>query len=136
MRGQVVVMDASDYQQWLEGSGETRPLAERGEWTFQRLSCDRCHAQSDDLQRGPTLLGKFGKPVQLANGQTVTFDEAYVRESILRPREHVVAGYPPIMPTYKGQITESEILGIIDYLKGTNPELLQDSTNTSRDVRL
>ena len=35
--------------------------------------------------RCPTLVGLFGKKVQLAGGGTVTADEAYIRESILQP---------------------------------------------------
>jgi hypothetical protein len=33
-------------------------------------------------------------------------DERYLRESILNLRAQIVAGYPPIMPPYEGQITE------------------------------
>ena len=36
----------------------------------------------------------------------MTADEAYLRESILNPSQHVTQGYAPIMPTYQGQISE------------------------------
>ena len=46
--------------------------------------------------------------MQLTTGETVTADEAYVRESILNPGAKVVAGYQNIMPTFQGQVTEED----------------------------
>jgi cytochrome c oxidase subunit 2 len=63
-----------------------------------------------------------GKAVKLEGGQTITADEDYIRESILDPRAKVVAGYQPVMPTYKGSISEDGIMQIIAYLKTFNPE--------------
>jgi cytochrome c oxidase subunit 2 len=47
----------------------------------------------------------------------VIADEAYIRESILYPSAKIVAGYQPIMPTYKGQVTEEQLLQLITYIK-------------------
>ncbi len=44
-------------------------------------------------------------------------DEAYIRDAILNPRAEILAGYPPVMPTYKGQVTEEELLDLIAYIK-------------------
>ncbi len=44
-------------------------------------------------------------------------DEGYLRESILNPAAKIVAGYQPIMPTYKGQISEENVLRLIAYIK-------------------
>jgi cytochrome c oxidase subunit 2 len=44
-------------------------------------------------------------------------DENYIRESILEPQAHVVRGYEPIMPTYKGLLRDREILGVIEFIK-------------------
>ena len=41
----------------------------------------------------------------LADGATVTADDAYIRESILQPNAKIVAGYQPLMPTFQGQLT-------------------------------
>jgi hypothetical protein len=69
------------------------------------------------------LTGLFGKPVLLEGGQTVTADEAYIRESILNPRAKVVRGFQPIMPTYQGQVSEEQVLQLISYIRslGTQP---------------
>jgi cytochrome c oxidase subunit 2 len=53
----------------------------------------------------------------LANGQTVTADEAYIRESILNPQGQIVQGFQPIMPTFKGQVTEDQLVSLIAYIK-------------------
>ena len=59
----------------------------------------------------------FGRPVKLNDGRTVIADEAYIRESILYPSAKIVAGYQPIMPTYKGQVTEEQLLQLMAYIK-------------------
>jgi cytochrome c oxidase subunit 2 len=59
----------------------------------------------------------FGSKVQLTTGETVTADEAYVRESILNPGAKIVAGYQNIMPTFQGQVTEEDLLQLIEYIK-------------------
>jgi len=44
-------------------------------------------------------------------------DATYLRHSILEPPSQVVAGYQPIMPTYKGQISEENLFKLIAYIK-------------------
>jgi cytochrome c oxidase subunit 2 len=92
------------------------PLAQAGEALFQQLGCVTCH-QADNEGRGPSLVGLFGQEVQLEGGQTVTADEEYLRESIINPRAKIVAGYPSIMPTYQGQISDEGLQQIVAYLK-------------------
>jgi len=55
--------------------------------------------------------------VKLKDGSTVVADENYVRDSIVYPLKQIVAGYDPVMPTFKGQLKDREITAIIDYLK-------------------
>jgi len=47
----------------------------------------------------------------------VTANEAYIRESILNPTAKVVAGFPPIMPTFQGQVSEEQLLSLTEYIK-------------------
>jgi cytochrome c oxidase subunit II len=58
--------------------------------------------------------------VKLQDGNTVLADENYIRESILDPRAKIVAGYQPIMPTFKGLVSEEGILQLIAYIKSLN----------------
>ena len=53
----------------------------------------------------------------MSDGQTVTADEAYLRESILRPKAKRVAGFQPVMPTFQGQVSEEQVMEIIAYIK-------------------
>ena len=117
MKGRVVVMEPGEYEAWLAGgAGPSLPPAEAGAQLFQQLTCNTCHVD-DDIGRGPSLHGIVGEEVQLADGSTVVVDDGYLRESILTPAAKVVAGFQPIMPTYKGQISEENILKLIAYIK-------------------
>jgi cytochrome c oxidase subunit 2 len=119
MIGRVVVLDDGQYQQWLAGYTEKTPL-EEGEQLFVASDCASCH-ESGRRQRSPTLGGLYGTQVALENGQTVLFDEAYIRESLLDPRAKIAKGFPPVMPTFRGQLTEEQILALIAYIKSLTP---------------
>ena len=116
MIGQVVVMDPSEYQTWLSGGAAEGSLASAGAKLFQDLACNTCH-RPDAQGRGPVLEGLFGKTVTLQNGETLTVDEAYVRESILQPAAKITSGFQPIMPTFQGLVTEEQLLELIEYVK-------------------
>jgi cytochrome c oxidase subunit 2 len=116
MGGRIVVMEPADYERWLSGGVTEESLPAAGERLFARLGCSTCH-RADGSGRAPSLVGRFGKQEKLASGETVLVDEGYVRESILNPQAKLVTGYPPIMPTFKGLITEDGLLQLIAYIK-------------------
>jgi cytochrome c oxidase subunit 2 len=116
MGGRIVVMEPAEYERWLTGGASAESLPAAGEALFARLACNTCH-KSDGSGRGPSLVGKFGKTEKLASGETVAVDESYVRESILNPQAKITTGYPPIMPTFKGLVTEDQLLQLIAYIK-------------------
>jgi cytochrome c oxidase subunit II len=116
MTGEVIVMEPSEFQTWLSGGAPEGSLASAGAKLFQDLTCNTCH-RPDAQGRGPVLEGLFGKTVQLQNGETMTVDEAYVRESIVNPAAKVAAGFQPIMPTFQGLVTEEQLLELIEYVK-------------------
>lgn len=132
MIGKVVVMEPADFQEWLSqqppvaGAGAvaaaangpaaaTSPVA-AGEALFVAKACSTCH-QAQGGALGPSLVGVYGEEVQLADGTTATIDDGYIRESILNPTAKVVAGYQPVMPTFQGQLTEDQIMQLIQYIK-------------------
>jgi cytochrome c oxidase subunit II len=116
MIGEVVVMEPNEYETWLSGGAAEGSLASVGAKLFQELACNTCH-RPDAQGRGPVLDGLFGKTVTLQGGETVTADEAYVRESILMPSAKITAGFQPIMPTFQGLVTEEQLLALIEYIK-------------------
>ncbi len=91
-------------------------MAAQGEQLFTQFGCNACHLPSGKGP-GPSLLGVFGKPVKLTSGETITADETYLQEHILTPGKKVVAGYPPIMPTFKGRIGADQLAQLIAYIK-------------------
>jgi cytochrome c oxidase subunit 2 len=116
MIGWIYVMKPEDYETWLNGGRAPATLAEGGEKLFQNLACANCH-KPDGNGRCPSLLGLFGRTVQLAGGAKVVADEDYIRQSILQPAAQVVAGYQPVMPTFKGLVNEDGILQLVEYIK-------------------
>jgi cytochrome c oxidase subunit 2 len=47
----------------------------------------------------------------------VAADDEYLRESILNSQAKIVAGYAPVMPLFKGMITEDQVLNLVAYIK-------------------
>ena len=43
-------------------------------------------------------------------------DENYIRESILEPQAEIVKGFPPVMPTFQGQLNDKDIDAIIAFI--------------------
>ena len=120
MTGDVIVMEPSEFQTWLSGGAPEGSLASAGAKLFVDLACNTCH-RPDAQGRGPVLEGLFGKTVTLQNGETLTVDEAYVRESILRPAAKLTAGFQPVMPTFQGLVTEEQLLELVEYVKTLKP---------------
>ena len=54
---------------------------------------------------------------KLQNGQSVTVDESYLRESIVNPQAKIAAGFQPVMPPYQGRVNEEQIIELIAYIK-------------------
>jgi|tagenome__1003787_1003787.scaffolds.fasta_scaffold20803043_2 cytochrome c oxidase subunit 2 len=115
MVGRVIVMGASDYQQWLNFDAEGS-LALRGRQVFLQYRCLSCHS-ADANARAPVLENVFGRMVALDNGTAVRADHNYLREAILHPSAQIVAGYRDIMPPFDGQITEEQVLALIAYIQ-------------------
>jgi cytochrome c oxidase subunit 2 len=118
MIGTVYVMEPADYQAWLSGGGATAggSLLQQGEALFTQLACVTCHLP-DGSGRGPSLVGVFGSQVTLDNGNVVTADESYLRESILTSQAKTVKGYEHIMPTFQGLINEDGVAALVEFIK-------------------
>ena len=118
MKGEVIVMEPTEYEQWLSGGIRGETMAQAGAKLYDQLACITCHGTG----KGPPLVGVYGKPVKLSDGSTVIADDAYLRESVLYPSAKIVQGYGPIMPTFKGQVTEEQLLQLIAYIKSLSPQ--------------
>jgi len=124
MGGWVSVMEPADFERWLSQGGAGPSMAEEGERLFVQHHCAGCHRDSQTV-RAPRLERVFGRPVPIQEGRDVRFvtaDGTYIRDSILRPKAQVVAGYEPVMPSYQDQISEQDLLKIIAYIKSIGAE--------------
>jgi cytochrome c oxidase subunit II len=116
MIGEVTVMTPGDYKKWLEQSNSGQSLAQNGERLFASMGCNSCH-NGTAAARGPSLAGVYGSKLTLTDGRQILVDDAYLRDAILNPSEHVTAGFAPIMPTYQGQIGEDGLIDLVEFIK-------------------
>jgi cytochrome c oxidase subunit II len=47
----------------------------------------------------------------------VMADEAYLRDKILLPNRDIPAGYAPDMPSFRGVVSEEDLVKLIAYLE-------------------
>ena len=116
MIGEVTVLTPDDYQKWLAQSTSGMSLAQNGERLFASMGCNACHS-GNAAARGPNLAGVYGTKLTLTDGSQVQVNDAFLRDSILNPSQHVTAGFAPIMPTYQGQISEDGLIDLVEYIK-------------------
>lgn len=124
MGGSVIAMEPKDYAAWLQNGGnDVQPMSAeaRGQAVYHRLGCDNCHGAVDSA-RAPSLIGIYGKPIHLQNGQVMVADDLFIRQAILNPRTHPIAGYPdPTMPVYDKQISEEDLFNLMNYVRSLTP---------------
>jgi cytochrome c oxidase subunit 2 len=116
MIGEIVAMEAPDYDSWLTQQNPSSSLAQEGGALFRELGCSGCHAVGSKVH-APQLEGLYGNPVPLSDGTIVVADDKYLRDSILLPRSQIAAGYEPVMPSFEGKVTEDQLLRLVVYIK-------------------
>jgi len=120
MLATVKVVTQAEYEAWLieESQVGALPLAQRGQKLFQAKACASCHSVADASAKvGPSLWQKFGAKELTEEGEFVV-DENFVREAILNPNAKTTKGFPKgVMPTFQGQLNETELSALIEYIK-------------------
>ncbi len=143
MYAKVKVVESAEYDQWQKkwewekqlgisdsdagsvgktvASGEapvvsSKTPVEKGKDLFD-VRCAVCHSVDGTLKIGPSLKAVFGHEVELQDGKKVMADENYIRESLMDPTLKVVKGFQPMMPTFKGQLSDEEVNSIVAYIK-------------------
>ncbi|HUN75178.1 MAG TPA: c-type cytochrome [Steroidobacteraceae bacterium] len=116
MRGTVTVMRPAAYARWLTDQGVAESLAQRGFALFRKYGCSGCHGTGSDVH-APSLAGLYGSIAHLADGRAVRADERYIRDCILIPQTQRVAGYPPVMPSFQGQLSEEDLINLLAYIQ-------------------
>ena len=124
MISNLVVQNPQDYDAWLKDAADflkKMPLAEAGKLLYHRRGCFQCHSTDGKAGTGPSFKGIYGTPQRMSDGRDVVADDNYIRESILEPQAKVVAGFQPVMSTYKGLVTDDEITALIEFIKSLGP---------------
>lgn len=136
MIGEVVVMEPAEFQAWLQsdvpvvaaapgaaGGGAAaakQAPADLGKALFTAKGCATCHMGGSPL--GPGLAGVVGSTRKFQGGATAVADDDYLRESILNPQARLLEGYPPVMPTFQGQLSEENLMNLIAYIKSLSAD--------------
>ncbi len=133
----VEVMPQKDFEAWYGGetkeveTEEKKPAAKieaekaaapspEGAKLMATKGCVACHTTDGTPKIGPTFKGVFGKKeTVIRNGKEreITVDEEFIKQTLLHPELDRVKGFPPIMPSQQGQLTDKEIHEIIEYIK-------------------
>jgi cytochrome c oxidase subunit 2 len=82
---------------------------------LEAKECLTCHSLDGSESIGPTLKGILGRATKIKGGGSLTADEAYLRESIVKPEAKIVDGFDDVMP--KPELTDEELNQILEYLK-------------------
>ena len=120
MESPVKVVSQVDFDAWIaQESAISNDPVERGKKWAAQYGCIACHSIDGTQIVGPTWKGLYGEQAPLADGTTVTADDAYLRESIVDPNARIVQGFSPnLMPqTFKDQLKDQQISDLIEYIK-------------------
>lgn len=112
MLGKVAVLESSQYADWktakvaelktalsnaLKGPKDEKALIAEGQSLFTSKGCMACHDMKGIRKVGPPLNGLLAKGKEQTTAGEVVIDNAYLKESILKPMAKIVKGYPPAM---------------------------------------
>lgn len=104
------------------GGAPTDPAAAAGQQLAAQNACTGCHSVDGSDATGPTWQGLYGHDVTLADGSTVTADDAYITESIRDPSAKIVEGFADIMPKTFANMSDEQVNQIIAYIKSLSEE--------------
>lgn len=135
MKGELVVMPAEEFDAWLTAqrqgvaqAADSAPvpgepvrggssIVAEGRRVAAEQGCLKCHSVDGTRHIGPTFTDLYLREEKLANGRTVTADEAYLTKSMMDPAADLVVGYQNVMPTYQGKLSHAETAAVVEYIK-------------------
>lgn len=120
MLAKVIVHPSGAFEPWLQEAEKLTknlPPVELGRLLYQRRGCIACHTLDGTPKIGPSFKGIYGQTHEFSNASPTLVDDNYIRESIENPSAKIRKGYPDQMTVYKGQLSDSEITAIIEFIK-------------------
>lgn len=143
MRGQMIVEEQGAFDQWLSGQptfaqtlvSTAKPgqdsVLEKGRQLVEQYGCSACHSQDGSTRLGPTWKGLYGRTEQFADGSSALVDEAYLKESILKPQARLVQGSPPVMVAYT--LNDDELTAVVALIKSLGGAQQEPSASEKLD---
>lgn len=126
MLAKIKVVSQAEYDNYVlgESSGgggggpKESPLFAKGKKIYTRNLCVGCHSLDGKVNAGPSWKGLWGSQRAFADGSTAVADENYIRESILNPNAKIVKGFQANqMPSFQGQLSDEDIMAVIEFMK-------------------
>ncbi len=126
MNSSVKVVEEKAFGEWMADTvkttkGSVESPTASGKRIMQNIGCFACHTLDGRKLVGPTMKGLYNKKeIVETNGKEreITADDAYIKNSIYNPGDDVVKGYSKgLMISYRGQLSDSDISQIIEFLK-------------------
>jgi cytochrome c oxidase subunit II len=114
----VVLLGAASCGGDDDGGNQLSGAAAEGQQIARRSGCAACHGADGQGGVGPAWAGDLGNQIELADGSTLTVDEAYLRRSIAEPSAQVHAGFTVTMP--ENELTPDEIDKVVAYIVALN----------------
>lgn len=120
MLTRVVVHEPGGFEKWLADASDflaKLPPAEAGKKIYESHGCKACHTVDGTPGIGPSWKGVYAHQRSFTDGTSEVALENYLRQSIVEPEAKVVAGFGPVMPTFKGKLKDAEITAVIEFMK-------------------
>ena len=119
-----VVMDPGAYRAKLAELNDptATPPLELGKQIYENAGCAQCHSTDGSAGQGPSFKNLYGREEVMADGTELVADGDYIIESIEYPMAKIVAGYQPVMPSYKGRFKDAELRAFVEWTKSISPD--------------
>lgn len=121
MNSIIRVVSQPEYDKWIKALPVKKEDNSLGLKVLEKNGCIACHSLDGAKSVGPTFKKLYGSTVDVTeNGvaKKVTADDKYLTSSVTEPDKEIVTGYPQgVMKSYKGIITDKDIVLINEYLK-------------------
>lgn len=88
-----------------------------GHRLFVKHKCATCHSIDGSAGVGDSMRGLYGTTVRHTDGSSAVVDDAYLRESIVRPDAKLIAGQVPTMPSYAGKLNDATVDVLVSYIR-------------------
>jgi cytochrome c oxidase subunit 2 len=122
----VKVMQQEDFNKWYVDTTQRIAVAvdsptAAGKRIMTNIGCFACHSLDGSKLVGPSFKGIYGKEETVVTNReerNIVVDDEYLKRSIYDPNADLVKGFNKgLMLSYQGQLTDTEIGQIIEYLK-------------------